>query len=494
MLLGIDLGTTILKTALFDSRSGKMVGHAARKISVDTDACGKREQNPEDILRALDRTLSEIRKGIRSEWKKISGIGLATQGGSTLIADRNSGKALTPMALWNDTRAFLHYDKIASSKPVRYWRSFSLRDEPGMGLARIEWLRERTPELLGNNNIYVGIGEYVFHHLTGVWRQDACNALQIGCYDPRKDSLTDKPLHDRTVPLSFFAPLRKAHETQPISSEGARMFGLAEGFPVAGPYNDHEAGFMSAIKTSEHPLQCSLGTAWVGNFVLPEESEGRSPFQLPVPAPSSDGRLIIMPLLTGNVTWDWALQTLVNPNHRKALQIQKEIFAERMLPPEGLVALPWLNRPNPLSAEVNGGACFVGMGPHTSREDLLRAVAAGMCYELARVFDEVKQRGGIDRVILSGGASKGEQFQQLVAALFAPLPVSQIVDEDWMGTRGCLYAFGKNVVCAKTKRIKVSRRVNLEAVLTGYELYREAFDRLYSHVLAGKAYQFNRRK
>jgi sugar (pentulose or hexulose) kinase len=397
------------------------------------------------------------------------------------------------MALWNDTRAFSQYHKIAAGKPARYWRSFSLRDEPGMGLARIEWLRRESPNLFSNNNIYVGIGEYVFHHLTGVWRQDACNALQIGCYDARKDSLTDKPLRDRNVPLSFFAPLRKAHETHPLSRQAARKLGLAEGIPVAGPYNDHEAGFMSAMKTSERPLQCSLGTAWVGNFVLPEGSTGRSPFQLPVPAPASGGRLIIMPLLTGNVTWDWALQTFVNPSHRKALQLQERIFAERFLAPQGLVALPWLNRPNPLFPEQNGGACFVGVGPHTSRDDLLRAVAAGMCDELARVFDEVKQRGGMDGVVLSGGASKGEQFQHLVAALFAPLPVCQIVAEDWMGTRGCLYAFGKNVVCAKTKRIKVSRRMNLEAVRTGYELYLEAFDRLYSHVLAGEAYQFSRR-
>jgi xylulokinase len=494
MLLGIDIGTTILKAAVFDPQSGKLVAHASRKLAVDVDSSGKREQVPGDILRALETTLSKIRREIGSDWNRISGIGLATQGGSTFISDRDSGEALTPMALWNDTRAFSHYHTIAASKPARYWRSFSLRDEPGMGLARIEWLKERTPDLLNEKNLYAGIGEYVFHHLTGVWRQDACNALQIGCYDARKGTLTDKPLRDRDVPLSFFAPLRKGHETQPLSDRAARKLGLAEGIPVAGPYNDHEAGFMSAMRTSKKPLQCSLGTAWVGNFVLPEDSTGKSPFHLPVPAPASDGRLVIMPLLTGNVTWDWALQIFVDADHRKALQLQQGIFAECLLPPEGLIALPWLNRPNPLAPDVNGGACLVGLGPSTSKADMLRAVAAGMCHELARVFDEVRKRGEVDGVVLSGGASKGEQFRQLIAALFAPLPVRRIVDEDWMGTRGCLYAFSKKVVRAKTERVKVSRNANVEAVRAGHELYLRAFDRLCSDVLAGQAYRFSGRK
>ena len=92
------------------------------------------------------------------------------------------------------------------------------------------------------------------------------------------------------------------------------------GIPVAGPYIDQEAGYMSAAGVSESPLQCSLGTAWVGNFVLPDDTTGGSPTQMVLPAPVGNGRLVVQALLAGNVTWDWGLQTLLDADHVRALE------------------------------------------------------------------------------------------------------------------------------------------------------------------------------
>ncbi|MCB9784269.1 MAG: hypothetical protein H6751_15000, partial [Candidatus Omnitrophica bacterium] len=402
--------------------------------------------------------------------------------------DRDTGLPKTPMALWNDARAFPHFHRISESKPPSYWRQFSLRDEPGMGLARIEWLRERSPELIQDQNLYVGIGEWVYHRLTGQWKQDACNALQIGCYDVHSRELTDKPLKARGIYTSFFAPMRKSHESSPLTKTAAAELGLPEGIPVLGPYNDHEAGYLSVAQVSKNPLECSLGTAWVGNFQLPLESPGRSPFQLAIPSPLGKGRLIIQPLLTGNVTWDWALEIFVHANHRKALDLQAKVFEKSLLPPEGLIGLPWVNRPNPFSPDINGAGCLIGTNPSTSKEDLLRAVAAGMCYELARVFNQVKEEKKVDSVVLCGGASRGRVFQQMTAALFSPLPVYRILDEDAMGTRGCLFPFSEKVAKLRTERIKVSPQLDIGPLNRGRGLYQEAFDRMYAHVPAGRAY------
>jgi sugar (pentulose or hexulose) kinase len=47
----------------------------------------------------------------------------------------------------------------------------------------------------------------------------------------------------------------------------------------------------------------------------------------------------------------------------------------------------------------------------------------------------------VDRVVLGGGASKSAAFQQLLAALFAPLPVQLAADQALAGARGSVYAF-----------------------------------------------------
>ncbi len=492
ILLGIDIGTTVLKAAAFDRRSGRLRASSSQRLKVSVGADGKREQDPAAIERAIKKVLREIESTLGKDWCQVEGIGLATQGGSTLIVDRETGQPHTPMALWNDARAFPHFHRIAETKPASYWRSFSLRDEPGMGLARIEWLKERSADLIRDENLYVGIGEWVFHKLTGCWRQDACNALQIGCYDVHSGDLSEKPLKGRGYSSSFFAPMRKGHDTCPLSASAARRFNLPEGIPVLGPYNDHEAGYLSVVQVSNNPLECSLGTAWVGNFCLPLKSKGESSFQLAIPAPTGRGRLIIQPLLTGNVTWDWALETFVHPNQRKALDKQEEIFEVSLLPPDGLISLPWVNRPNPLSPDINGAGCLFGMNPSTTNEDLLRAVGAGMCYELARVFERVKEEKKVDSLVLCGGASRGRVFQQMIAGLFDPLPVYRILDEDAMGTRGCLFPFSEKVSKIRTMRIRLSRELDIEVLDRGRTLYLEAFDRLYSQVPASRAYTFKR--
>jgi sugar (pentulose or hexulose) kinase len=204
--------------------------------------------------------------------------------------------------------------------------------------------------------------------------------------------------------------------------------------------------------------------------------------------------LVIQPLLTGNVTWDWALETFVDANHQRALAKQASLFEESILPPQALVALPWLNRPNPLHPQANGGCCFVGAGPLTSKADLVRAVAAGLSYELARVFKEAKDRRAFDSVILSGGASEGRHFQQIITALFRPLPVYQIMDAPWMGARGCLHPFSAKVLRAKVKRVRTTRRLDSEALRLGQDVYQATFARLYGNVPAGRAFSFHTKR
>jgi sugar (pentulose or hexulose) kinase len=489
-LIGIDCGTTVLKAAAFDASSGRLLATAARRLDVAVARDGRREQDPRDLVRALDAALLGLRRGLGARWKRVAGIALAAQGGSMLIADRRSGRPLTPMVLWNDARAFAYLPRLTARRPPAWWRSFSLRDEPGMGLARLLWLKETRPALIAGKNIYVGAGELLDHRLTGAWRQDPCHALQTGCYDAVRSALTDRPLRGLGVPLSFFAPLRDGHRSLPLAAGAARRLELPEGLPVAGPYMDHEAGYLSALEAAGRPLQCSLGTAWVGNFVVSEDSAGGSPFQLAIPSPAGKGRLVIQPLLTGNVTWDWALATLVDADRARALEKAGRIFSEALLPPEGLIALPWLNRPNPFDPGRNGAGAIVGMSPSTTREDLLRAVAAGMAFELARVFEAPAARRAFDRIVLSGGAAKGRHFQALIAALFRPIPTFRVTEEDWMGARGALHGLRPEVSLAAVERVKLPPGIDVDSIRMAYQCYLRTFDRLYGLVAAGRAYSF----
>jgi len=478
LLLAIDLGTTVLKAGVIDQKTGRVLSVASQRLPVQSAPNGTREEKLSDIDRAFDTVLGQLRRQLGARWKQIAGIGLAAQGGSFIICNRQTGKALTPMRLWSDQRPLRFLPKITAMRPESYWQELAFDKGPGLGLPRLMWLREQNPKLLSPENIYVGAGEYAIFQLTGQWRQDAGNAVQIGCYRVPARKLAAEPLALVDVSLSFVAPMREGHSTLPSLAR----WGLPAGIPVAGPYFDHEAGYLGALGVSDRPLQCSLGTAWVGNFSLPANERAHAPGQIVVPAPHNDGWMIVHALWTGNVSWDWALDTFIGGKHSATLQKAAKLFEKQLLPPAGMVALPWMHILNPLKREAVGAGGFFGGGVAAKREDFVRAVALSMTYEMFRVFRQVRDQRKADSVVLGGGASKGASFRQYLATLFAPLPVYALQEEDLAGLRGCVHAFAPRSPAGNAKRVALPKRGDVEKIREGYEVYAELFERVLGRV------------
>lgn len=478
LFIGIDLGTTNLKAAVFAAVDGAALALASRRLPLRSEADGTREQEVPALHQALGDVLHQLRDELGDRWRQVAGIGLAAQGGSGALVDGTTGAARTPLYLWNDRRAAGHRAGVAAARPAAYWRELSRREGPGMGLARLAWLREQRPDAFAPGIRYMGAGELAYFALTGVWRQDACNALQAGCYEVRENRLAAEPLAVVGCPSELVAPLREGHRTHPLAPAAARWLGLPEGIPVAGPYMDHEAGYLAALGICERPLQVSLGTAWVGNFTIPELATGYAPVQLVIASPAGPGHLVIQPLLTGNVSWDWGLRTLLDDDLGTALARLDDLFATSLLPPPGLTCLPWFTQPNPLGGEAPGGGAFLGLGPHTPREDLIRALALGLCCEFRRVFADVAGSGLVNGIVLGGGASKGGFFRRLFAGLFAPLPVWSLRDEDLAGARGTLHALCPAISQALPVPVPLPSPADLAALDHRREDYARTFARL----------------
>lgn len=476
--LGIDLGTTVLKLGVFSGTNGKCRAWASRRLPVRAFPDGGRELPPAAIDKALKEIIRQLRAELGPEWEGIQGVGLAAQGGSSLIAGRGAGFPHTTMYLWNDSRGRAWGNRLAERESRAFWRRLFLFDAPPAGLGRLCWLRERFPDLFHDSYIHVGAGEYLFHMLTDVWRQDAGNAIQIGSYNARAKRL-DSAAFDRIgVPLSFVAPLRNGDETARLSDGGARLLGLPSGIPVAGPYIDQEGCYMAAMAACARPLQCSLGTAWVGNFVLPQGFTGSSPSQLCLPEPAGKGYLAVQPLHVGNPSWDWALSTFLSHDLENAFELAARVFKKRLLPPPGMTAIPCCDQPNPFLNSAHGACVFAGMNTCAQSGDFVRAVAGGMVFELFRIFAEVKKVGAIEGVVLGGGASKGAYFRQLAAALFHPLPVLWQKDYDLAAARGVLLPLDARAARGEFTRVS-SGLIAAEPLWEAYTTYEAAFQRIF---------------
>lgn len=454
VLIGIDVGTTVLKACAFDADSGALAARAAHRLPVRLLADGGREQTVRALDRAFQGVLAALREHLGRHWAAVSGIGVAAQGGSSIIADRGTGAPLTPMVLWNDARAHGHAASIAERTTPEFWREFTLRDGVPHGLARLAWLRDRAPQLFCDANIHIGAGEWMFHRLTGLWRQDPGNAIQTGAYNAAAKRLDPAAFALIGLALPLVARLRQGHETAPLCTETARRLQLPSGIPVAGPYIDQEAGYLSAVGVSSRPAHCSLGTAWVCNYARPDSRALDSPAQLVLGPVTGEGQLVVLPLRTGNTAWDWALTTLLDPDLPNAIRKAEAVFRTRLAPPPGLVAVPHLAQRNRLFPEAYGAGTFWGINAATDTGDLVRAVAAGMVFELADALRRALSGGLADCIVVGGGASKAGCFCRLIAALFPGGWVQRQREEDWAVARGTVYALAPAIARAPADTVR----------------------------------------
>lgn len=139
-LLGIDIGTSACKVAVFD-RNGQVLAAANGDYPVYYPQEGWAEQNPEEWWSAVCKATKETiqKAGIAPE--EIAGVGIDGQSWSAIAIDKE-GKVLTNTPIWMDTRAqvicdrlneemvqtgFLKWQEILSSHLIRQQKSSGIK-------------------------------------------------------------------------------------------------------------------------------------------------------------------------------------------------------------------------------------------------------------------------------------------------------------------------------------------------------------------------------
>src|SRR5215210_7111895 len=137
MLLGIDEGTTGVKTALFDQRLHPVA--EARRDKVNRHPQEEWvEQDGEEVIAAVTEAVAELLAGADGE---VIACGLDHQGESVLAWDSETGKPLSPIVVWQDKRSQEVLDRMGDAEDEI--RSLSgLPFDPYFSAAKLAWLLE----------------------------------------------------------------------------------------------------------------------------------------------------------------------------------------------------------------------------------------------------------------------------------------------------------------------------------------------------------------
>ena len=147
LLMGMDIGTSACKAALFDPE-GNVMCRSTEEYPVYYPAPGYVEQNPLEWWEAVCRAVRRMIDASRVDVRQIAGIGVAGQSWSAIPVDRQ-GHVLCNTPIWMDTRSGeICREVLEKLGHDRIFQVCGNPFEPTYTTPKILWFREQRPEHL----------------------------------------------------------------------------------------------------------------------------------------------------------------------------------------------------------------------------------------------------------------------------------------------------------------------------------------------------------
>lgn len=242
--LGIDLGTTGIKAALF-SQDGTLLGDGLAEYTLETPRPDIVELEPELYMEALGSAVSRALDRAGRPAASVRGVGITGQA-ETLVVTDAQGKPLRKAIVWLDNRA----DKEARELETQFGisRLFALSGQTDMlpcwPAAKIAWLRRNEPEVFRSAARYLMVEDFVAWRLTGV--PATCRGLLPSTiyYDITTGEYAPDVLEWLGLTTAQLPELR--HPGEPLGYARGGLCGLPDGIPVAAAPLDHVCGCLGS--------------------------------------------------------------------------------------------------------------------------------------------------------------------------------------------------------------------------------------------------------
>ena len=483
LLLGVDIGTSSCKTALFDP-DGKIVAQGGCEYPVSYPRKGWAEQDPAAWWDGVCRAVREMTAGNGINPAEIAGIGVDGQSWSAIALDAE-GKVLCPTPIWTDTRS----EEICrvTAAVLSEERIFGLCGnpvQPGYTWPKILWYRENRPEVFGKTEKILQSNSYIVYRMTGEITQDLSQGYGLACFDMRKGCWDDGMCETLGIPRKILPEIVPCHQiVGKLTKEAAEQMGLAEGIPVAAGGLDAACGTLGAGVVSPGQTQEQGGQAG-GRSICSDRY-------------AADPRLIlgfhVVPgrwLLQGGTTGGGgALKWLRETMCPELSFAEMSSLAETAEPGSGGVTfLPYMAGER--SPIWNPDACgvFFGLGFGTTRAQMIRACMEGVAYALRHNLETAEAAGArADTLRAMGGSANSRIWTQIKADVTGH--GIDVPGSDTATTLGAAMLAGvgtgvwRNFEEAAGQTVRVNRTVEPDPAAReiydrGYRTYRQLYEQL----------------
>lgn len=401
-LLGIDLGTSACKVALFD-REGRVIAKASEAYPVYYPKPGWAEQNPREWWQAICKAIRAMLSEGPVKPEDIAGVGIDGQSWSAIPVDEK-GEALANTPIWMDTRAQDICEEL--NERVGAEEIFTLAGnslQPSYTTAKILWYKRNMPEVYAKTYKILQSNSYIVMKLTGVMSQDMSQGYGLHCFDIRTGTWNEAMCEKLQIPMSFLPDIYPCHQVVgTVTKEASEECGLAQGTPVAAGGLDAACG--------------TLGCGVIHAGETQEQGGQAGGMSICMDTCKADRRLIlgyhVVPgkwLLQGGTTGGggvmrWLEQELSSKG-QDTLPWFNELAGK--VPPgsDGLLFLPYMAGERSPIWDADAKGVWYGLDFGKTRGHLIRAAMEGVAFSLRHNLEAAREAGADVSVLRAMGGS-----------------------------------------------------------------------------------------
>ncbi|MFF4782359.1 FGGY family carbohydrate kinase [Streptomyces griseorubiginosus] len=424
MYVGIDVGTSVVKAAAFDTE-GRQLAVESRPVELSLHG-GFVEQDMTEVYGAVVDVLAKLTARVP---EPVELAGLTGQGDGVWLVDRE-GRPVRSAVSWMDGRAHELLDQwLADGTFETVFRRTGGAMFPGSPGPLLAWLDRYDPKSLDAAAAAVYCKDMVFQRLTGAGLAvtDVSDA-SMPFLDPRT-----RTYDNRVVELLGLTRRRRLLPSvgDPLATGEARGEGLPSGTRISnGPY-DLPACALGAGVTAPGDGLLIVGTCLAALVATTELDLSGEPAGLFISTDRPGHRLRAMPAMVGTAALDWVLST-TGVTHAEV----DGLLASTPPGARGVRVLPYFAPSGERApfVEPRLRAELSGVSLETTPADLVRATCEGIGYAARHCLEAAGLTGAL---AVCGGGTRSSAWMQLLAdVLGRPLRVV----EGEVGARGAVLA------------------------------------------------------
>lgn len=410
--LGIDLGTSAVKTVLVDGRQ-RVLAAASVVLHTSRPHPDWSEQAPEDWWHAVCASIDQLRAEAADGLRRVRAIGLSGQMHGLVPLDAD-GRVLRPAILWNDSRAGAEAASISGTNP-EFARIAGAAQSTSFWPAKLLWLQRHEPGTTARIRHLLLPKDYLRLRMTGRYQTDGCDAGGTLLLDAGRRRWSDTILAACGVAASWLPDLVEGDQPAGILlDQVADAWGIAAGDVVVagGGGGDAATGAIGIGAIHDGDGTISLGTS-AQIFVTtasyrPAACVGVQAFAHALPGLWFQAAAV----LNGASALAWATR-LLGHDDPAALLAEAEARYEG---PGGLLFLPYLTGERTPHNDPYARGVLFGLTPATGPAQIVQAVIEGVACSLADALDSLAQAGtSLREAAIVGGGARSAFWTRIIA-------------------------------------------------------------------------------